>query len=218
MKLDLVIHNEVPPEGGGIMGYRYTHAQDGHVSHALDMRSWIIAMDKHCKDNEYPTVDPADAIDQLCRTLPSNWCRYENGTAPVTVNTRLAVQDVLRGTKTLASFIVAGMPLVSRELAESRSATCARCFLNVNTTGCAPCFGLASLALSIAGGIKTPSDPGLRSCGICKCQNLAQTRIPIEILAKQISADELSLYPSFCWKANETRALTQDGAEAKEHN
>lgn len=163
------------------------------------------AINKYRGDNGFPAVDQADCIDQLCKILPPGWCTYDTGARPSWyVNTRLDVQDIYNGTKVLGSFYIAGQPLVSKELAASRSAICARCPYNIGVSGCQPCIGLQGLIEGIGGRIKTPSDSSLKSCGICKCGNLAQTRLPINILAKGVEVDQLEKYPKdFCWKISE---------------
>lgn len=206
-RLILVKKNEVPPESGDIMGFRYVHPETGHISHSRDIGSWMEAINKYRVDNGFPAVDQAEAIDQLCKILPPGWCKYETGERPAWyVNTRLGVMDIFNGTKVLTNFFLAGMPLVDKDLAASRSAICARCPYNVATAGCAPCIGLNGLVEGIGGSIKTPSDSSLKSCAICKCGNLAQTRLPIEILAKGVEVDHLQKFPKdFCWKISELR-------------
>lgn len=206
MKLVLVKHNEVPPESGGIMGYRYTHPETGHISHARDVDGWKQAIDKYRSDNGFPPIEMADAVDQLCKLLPRGWCKYSDGTKPSWfVNTRLQVGDLVNGTKVLAGFIYKGMPLVSKELAESRSETCARCPFNVDISGCQPCSDLAAIVISIGGDLKTKSDPSLKHCAICLCSNLAQTRVPIDILRRGVTPEMADKFKSvdWCWKAKE---------------
>lgn len=203
MKLKLVHHGgEVPPDG-----YRFVHPETGHKSASTDERAWLKDIKKYREDNGFPPIDEADVYDQFCKLLPPGWCAYEDGSRPQWfVNTRLGVQDVLNGTKVLASFLLAGMPLVSPELAESRSVTCARCPFNVQISGCSPCVGLQSLIEQIGGSIKTSADASLQSCAICKCSNRAQTRLPIELLKRGMTDDQADKWPSFCWKANESRS------------
>lgn len=210
MKLRMVKRMECPPESGGKMGFRYTHSEDGHISHARDERSWLKAISQHCRDNGYAPVAPEDAFDQLCKLLPPGWCRYENGENPKWfVEMRITVWDVLRGTKVLLAELMAGAPLVDKQLAISRSLACSRCPFNVPISGCAPCVGLSSLIETVGGVIKTPSDPVLKSCIICGCSNRAQTRLPIEILAKGVTPEQRTQYATvpFCWKGNELAAI-----------
>jgi hypothetical protein len=205
MKLVLVDHRITPPDG-----FRFTHPETGHVSFSLDETAWFKAIEKYRTDNGFPLIDRADIFDQFCKLLPPGLCRYDNGDKPAWyVNTRLRVSDILRGTKALTQFVVAGFPTVNKELAASRSAICARCPFNVPISGCQPCVGLSSLIVSIGGSIKTPADVSLKTCAVCLCSNLAQTRLPIELLAKTVTTDQIEKYPrDFCWKIAE---LTQAG-------
>jgi hypothetical protein len=205
MKLVLNDRKSVPPDG-----YRFTHPETGHKTENTDWKAWLKAIRKYREDNRFPIIEEADIWDQFCKLLPPGHCTYESGEKPSWhINTRLGVRDVLNGTKVLASFFVAGMPLVSKELAESRSATCSRCYFNIGMSGCSPCVGLQGMIESIGGKIKTRADASLESCAVCKCSNLAQTRLPIEILAKGVTEDQLEKYPKdFCWKIQELMALS----------
>lgn len=207
MKLVLNDRKSVPPDN-----YRFTHPETGHKTESTDWKEWLKAIRKYREDNGFPVINEADIWDQFCKLLPPGLCTYESGEKPDWyVSTRLGVRDVLNGTKVLASFVVAGMPLVSRELAESRSRVCASCYFNIRISGCSPCVGLQGLIESIGGSIKTRADASLESCAVCKCSNLAQTRLPIEILRRGVTDDQMPKWPSFCWKAAELREseLTQ---------
>lgn len=189
----------MPPDG-----YRFTHPETGHKTESTDERAWLKEIKKYREDNGFAPIDEADIYHQFCQLLPPGWCQYESGEKPAWfVDTRLGVREILRGTKVLASFIVAGMPLVSKELAESRSATCAKCYFNVPISGCSPCVGLASLTESMGGSIKTSSDALLKSCAVCLCHTRAKTRMPIDIIAKFTTDEEMEKFPEFCWVKRE---------------
>lgn len=207
MKLVLVKHNETPPDY-----FRFTHPETGHVTQEAFIKDWLKAIAKYREDNQFPPISAEDCIDQFCKLLPDGWCRYENGVKPEWfVNTRLGVWDVLRGTKAMGDFIVAGMPLVDKDLAASRAQTCSRCYFNVPTQGCAPCVGLASAILSISGANKTPSDASLKSCACCSCSVAAKVWIPAEIINKSTTAEQMHRFPDFCWQKKEIESLSEDG-------
>lgn len=206
MKLYLLDHSSVPPDG-----FRFTHPETGYFQSSWDEDAWLKSIHKYRSDNGLPTIDEADIYDQFCKLLPPGLCRYTDGTKPSWfVNTRLQVGDILNGTKVLAGFIYEGMPLVSKELAESRADTCARCPFNVEISGCQPCTDLAQIVISVGGSIKTKSDASLKHCAICMCSNLAQTRVPIEILKRGVTPEMTAKFQSvdWCWKGKE---LTQAG-------
>lgn len=210
-RLVLVKHNEVPPESGDIMGYRYTHPETGHISHARDIPSWLEAINKYRSDNGFSVVDPADCINQLCQLLPQGWCKYETGERPSWyVNTRLGVMDVLRGTQALANFIVSRMKVVDKTLASQRALTCSRCYFNVDTAGCAPCVGLAEAVVNISGDNKTPSDPSLKSCAVCSCSVRAKVWMPIDTIAKSTTEEQMQRFPDFCWQKREINAMSTE--------
>lgn len=203
MRLVIVKRLECPPDG-----YRFTHPETGHKSFSLDKRSWLQAIYKYRADNGFPQVDPADCIDQLCKLLPPGWCAYESGEKPSWyINTRLGVRDVMRGTKAMAQFIIAGAPLVSKEKAAERALVCSRCYFNVPISGCSPCVGLSSAILAISGANKTPSDASLRSCAVCACSTKAKVWMPTEIIAKSTTEEQMQRFPDFCWQRQELSGI-----------
>lgn len=207
-RLKLAITDQCVPDK-----FRFTHPISGYFISSFDKDAWLGKIKKHCEDNGYPPVDPADAIDQLCHLLPPGWCSYESGEKPAWfVETRLTVWDVLNGTQTLASFMLHGMQLVSKELAESRSDCCAKCFYNVQIAGCSPCIGLYQLIENIGGSIKTQSDSSLLQCAVCKCSTKAKTRMRIEDIEKGTTQEHMERFPSFCWVRNEVLTLREKTA------
>lgn len=194
----------VPPDG-----FTYKDPDTGYVSNSWDEHAWLESIAKHRSDNGLPPIAEEDIYDQFCKVCPPGWCTYENGQKPTWfVDMRLGVADALQGTKALAAFVIAGKPLVSKELAASRSQTCARCYYNVNSQGCASCINLYGVIDSIAGGITTPSDPSLKICAVCKCSTKAKTRLPIEIIKKTTTQEHMDRFPSHCWIPKEI-ALTE---------
>lgn len=207
MKLTLTVRNETPPDY-----FRFTHPETGHVSQCSDMGGWLAAINKYRSDNQFPPVSPEDAIDQLCKLLPPGWCEYEeNGQKPPWfINTRLGVRDVLNGLKALTRFVISGAPLVSKEKAAERALTCSRCYFNVPISGCSPCIGLSSAILAISGANETPSDASLKSCACCACPTKAKVWLPIEIIAKSTTDEQMRKFPDFCWQKKEILALSED--------
>lgn len=203
-KLVLIDHRSVPPDG-----FRFTQPETGYFHSSWDEHEWLKSIKKYRADNGLAPIDEADIYDQFCKLLPPGLCRYDNGERPTWfVSTRLQVADILNGTKVLAGFVFNGMPLVNKELAEARSATCGRCPFNVEISGCQPCTNLAEIVVSVGGDMKTKSDNLLKHCAICLCSNLAQTRVPIEILAKGVTQEMATKFKSieWCWKAKELTA------------
>lgn len=203
MKLKLISHREVPPDG-----YRFTHPETGHKTESTDERAWLKAIKKYREDNGFPPIEEADIWDQFCKLLPPGLCVYDDGSKPAWfVTTRLGVRDVMRGTKAMAQFIFSGMALVSKEKADERAQICSRCYFNVPISGCAPCVGLASAILAISGANKTPSDASLRSCAVCACSTKAKVWLSNEIIAKSTTEEQMQRFPDFCWQRKELSGI-----------
>jgi hypothetical protein len=103
------------------------------------------------------------------------------------------------------------MPLVSREVAESRGKNCAGCYANIRIQGCGPCQGLANYIAEVAGNTPTEADPFLegKSCAYCHCASRANIWVPVEISQKGVSDEVLSQMPDGgrCWKRTEIEAI-----------
>lgn len=195
-------------------GFRYTHPETGHTDRHVHKEVWLRMIRDHLRRMNLPIPDDIDAIaeDQCCRLLPPGFCVYADGSNPDRyINTRIGVDEIVNGTKVLASFIAHGMPVVEQSLAEARGKTCASCYANIATEGCSACRNFVSVVMEVSGNRKTSSDPYLerRACGVCKCATQAQIWLPIEILAKGMTPEMDSLWPAHCWKKNERDALTE---------
>lgn len=176
---------------------------------------------QHYIDNDHPIPDDLRAFveDQVCQLLPPGWAMYGDGTEPDWhVNTRISGEIVVNGTKVLLELARQALafkwfggksPLVSKELASSRALTCSRCHFNATIEGCASCHGVANMVAEIAGSMTTPSDATLRSCILCGCSGLAQTRVSADILNIGTTTTTLDHYPAFCWRKKEIQALTE---------
>lgn len=205
--LKLISRRETPPDK-----YRYKFKEDGHTVSSFSYDGWLTQIENHRRFNGYeaPTDWVAEAEDQLCRLLPAGWCVQDTGAPPdFYLETRVTMEDVLNGTKVLASFTMQGMPLVDREVAEERGKTCAGCYAAIPIPGCSPCVGLASLIADIAGADPLTSDPHLelKSCAVCKCSARAQVWLPAELLSKGVPDEMLPKFPAFCWKRREIEQI-----------
>lgn len=204
-RLRLIQKVECPPDQ-----YRYKHRQDGYTDRCFDYGGLVSRVREHCNLNGYPIVPEEEIQDQLCRLLPPGWCEQETGEPPEWfVNSRVTMDDVIRGTKVLASFITQGMPLVEKSVAAERGAICSGCPFAASAAGCGPCTGISNLISEIAGSDPLPSDPLLanKSCLICGCAARAQIWLPIELLAKGVNDEMMPKWPSWCWKGNSLKEL-----------
>lgn len=206
------IHRDMTPPDG----FRFTFSEDGHKVTANDLQAWFREIKKHYDDNGYDLPENWQALaeDQCCKLMPPGWCEYSDGGTPdAFVDGRIYLEDILNGTRVLASFVAHGWPLVPQALADERASTCARCFMNVPTPGCSPCVGLLNVIDEIAGGRKTVADAQLatKSCAVCKCVSRAHVWLPIEILNAGITPKILSLFPEHCWKRRESTCPDSQG-------
>ncbi len=117
---------------------------------------------------------------------------------------RLTLATVLRGTKVLLAFKMAGSPYVDHAEAERRASICAACPQNIEyAKPCGGnCGGLKEVVTAIVGGHKTSFDSKLKACGICQCINSAHIWMPLEILSKGITDGQRVQFSAVqnCWK------------------
>lgn len=201
MLLKLRKTNVTPPDK-----YRYTIPEDGTQYLAFDFEGLMSQVERHYVRNEYPVADNLRSVveDANCQRLSGEWCEYEDGNEYVGgVSDRFTIEDVVNGTSVLASFTLDGANTVSKEEAEQRALTCARCYMNQPVPGCAACYQLLNVIARVTGNKGTSQDQHLKSCLICHCSNKAQVWIPAEHLEKgltQKQAEQFSRVPH-CWKA-----------------
>jgi hypothetical protein len=180
-----------PPDG-----YRYVDPADGFVAHAWTYVDWIAVQKAHLHANnrEIPATLEADMQNQLCSTLPPGFCNYPDPGRP-RPSTSLTFDDVTGGVKTFARWIAQGAKYVSQREADRRALVCARCYLNVNVSGCAGC---SKAVQEITGNKKSHYDSVLRTCAVCKCFLRAKVHFPLSTLDTE-NARVQEQYPDFCW-------------------
>lgn len=225
MGLRLLKRFDAPPDW-----YRYVVPQTGYAIRSLDRDTWVAETKNYLRINSLPIQDDLveQMEDQCCQFLPPGWCQYTDGGQPSDfIDTRLTVDDVLRGTMALAEImarraayvVVPDMtPFVPQELAESRAATCASCYAKVQLSGCISCVGYTGKVDSVIGNRHTRSDASLEtsSCAICKCSAKAQVHVKTEILAKGVDAAMLERFQKIphCWKGIEVQQYLTEQAQA----
>ena len=211
MGLRLDKRSDAPPDW-----YRFTVPATGKVISALDPDTWISEIKNYYRINNIPIPDDLREIaeDQICQLLPPGWCHYSDGGQPSDyIDTRLGIDDVLRGTaalgevvaRRLASVLVPGWsPFVSQEEAESRAATCAACYVKTPVAGCLACREFSGAIGLVIGDRKTKADPQIEfaSCAICKCSAKVQVHVKGDILARNVDDAMLAKFKrvEFCWK------------------
>lgn len=200
MRLKLLPRPECVPDK-----FRYTFPQDGHTVHSFSRDGWYAEIAAHYRRNQYEMPDDWKAIadDQLCRLLPPGWCEYPNGEPlPPSINARIGMDDVIRGTMVFVEFVRQGAPLVDQATAEARGATCAACFMKATIPGCGACQGVANIVAEASGAKSTKADAQLEgtSCLVCKCSSKAQIWMTKEVLRPGVTEIMMHQFPSFCWK------------------
>ena len=141
---------------------------------------------------------------EICKLYPQE-CEVTDTILPL--QRRLTMDDVISGTKVVASLKAAGSPLVPKEEAERRGEICSRCKL------CQPfpkpcnglCAGLKTVVDSVVGGYTTQYDTDYRACSICHCFFSTQIRVPYEFLDKGLDDSERAQFQEAhklfgCWK------------------
>jgi hypothetical protein len=193
-KLALInaLRGPCPPDG-----FRYRDPVDGFISHAWDYSTWVEQMDKHLRVNNREVPPNLGEImqEQLCMTLPPGWCNYDDSNRERASIITLNWEDVKEAAQRFAGWIKDGAPLVDQKEADRRALVCARCYLNVNISGCSACQAVVE---ALSSGLKTHHDQYLKSCAACKCNLKAKVHFPYETLDKENPRVQ-SLYPDHCW-------------------
>jgi len=177
--------------------YRYTVPETGYRIEAVDSSTWEDKTRAHLTANGIPIPDNLRAImqDQLCASLPPEYCEYHDGKW---VDLRLDWADIVRGTKALVLAAVGGF--VHQEEAERRANICRSCPFNVRVGSCTACKASKYLIGEIAKK-STSNDAKLLNCGVCKCSLLAAVHVPLDVLTSTDDPAHRELYPiEWCWK------------------
>jgi hypothetical protein len=183
----------VPPDF-----FRFTHPETGFRSEGRDWWSWQDSVRAHRVANNLPPLTPDQVDDQLCKTLPPEWCSHSENERPW-VETRLSLGDVLRGTLAYLKLVLTGT--VPQEESNRRAKICASCYLNVNAQGCGACSQLANMVVGEVAAKKTDYDASLKACAACRCPLKSLVHFPISILEQADPNDEKqSAFTPFCWR------------------
>lgn len=113
--------------------------------------------------------------------------------------------SIVRWVRAMYSFVTAhGMKTVPQEEAEVRAKICAACPMQVSTSGCWGCKGIAGFLPVLSGARKTAYDGQLKACGVCGCYNAVAVHMPVDMQG----GDELN-FPDYCWKKSQTQAQSE---------
>lgn len=196
--MKLANRSQVPPPPH----FRYKHPVSGAEFIRNSWENLRGDVTAHTTGNHYPPVSDDEIEQQMCENMgdaiKARFCIGDGKS----VNSGLHWRDILQGTLTMASFLIAGRPLVSQEEAERRASICAKCPRNTQFTR--PCGGLCEelrvATESIIGSKGTSLDGKLESCSVCKCHLKSKVWVPLEILQRHDSPEHQAEYPDFCWQ------------------
>lgn len=202
MSFRLVTFSESPsylrylvPETGQLVPPSYLS-----VHNYYDLRDAVIC---HYKANGKAVPGDLDSKiqDHLCHKIPGRFCEDEHGRRLTVFSGAFDIGAVIQGTRVLANWFMSGRERVSNDEVDRRTGICVNCPHNKQPEGCTSCNmpALTDLVNSIVGGQDRPGDSNLRGCEICMCSLRAKTRIPLQILRKNTSEDQLKKFPSYCW-------------------
>lgn len=209
--LKLIQKIQTPPDK-----YRWKCRETGKTISCYSHDSWIRKIKEHCEFNGITPPSEQEAEDQLCKLLPPGSCVQENGEQPPWfLETRIGMQDVVRGTRVFAALGVAALQdkavLVPKAKAMERSRICAGCPFAVSAEGCGSCHGISNLVAEIIGSVELDTDPMLanKMCAVCKCAARAQAWIPVEHLELGVTDLMMDQFPEWCWKKQEILEFRQ---------
>ncbi len=199
-RLKLRPTNVTPPDK-----YFFIVPEDRTKFETFALSDLFLQVKAHYERNDYVLPEDWKAIieDQNCQRLSGEWCEFESGEAFMDgVNTRFGIEDIVNGTRVLASFTMDGAHTEPQEVVEERAKTCARCYMNLAVPGCAACYQLLNVVAIVTGNKGTSHDQFLKSCAICHCSNKAQVFVPAEHLAKGVTPEQRRQFDRviFCWK------------------
>ena len=191
-KLCLIDRTICPPEPY----FRYVFPEDGYEALATTHDGWMTQAGMHAQANGLASPSSIEMEEQLCRTLPPGWCRYDDPNRPRPL-VSLGWEDVVGALNVFKSWLTGGLKTVDQAEADRRALVCSRCYLNTNVTGCAGCQKLVG---EVVGNLKTKYDFALKSCAVCKCVLRAAVHFPVDVMTGHENASNQEMYPSHCWK------------------
>ena len=176
--------------------YRYTVPETGYRIEAVDSWTWEQKTREHLTANGIPIPDNLREImhDQICSTLPPEYCLYHDGKW---IDLRITWSDVIAGTVAIMKSLTGGF--VPQEEADRRARICASCPMNVHVGGCSACKAVKYVVGDIAKKT-TQYDSKLRNCAICKCHIPSLVHVRMEVLATSDNAEKQEQFPPHCWK------------------
>lgn len=188
------------PYGGA---YVINLPEQGMVGYGMNFPALLKSIKEWRRANSWPVglEFEAEVENVICRKYPDE---CDEGIISKPRKTKLSLATVLRGTKVLLAFKLAGSPYVSQDEANARAAICSACAFNQEyAKPCGGnCGGLKEVVSAIVGNQHTPYDDQLKSCGICGCVSRAHIWLPLSFLEKGLTSDMKQSFNAVehCWK------------------
>jgi hypothetical protein len=192
-----------PPEITSGDSFRFVHRETNHVSQAPTYYDWIERIRSHRSANSLPPVSEVEAMDQLCKTLPPEYCEHNDANSRSWVNPRLSWGDIAAGVVAYAKLALSGFKTVSQDESNRRARICAGCFLLVPIQGCGACSKLASLIVGDVAQRRTNYDEALngKACAACACPTKSLVHFPLSLLEQADPGDaKQPAFTLFCWR------------------
>ncbi len=155
----------------------------------------------------------ADEVEaQVCQNQPE-MCADTDPTIPKARN--LGLSDIMHGMAVMASWKLAGSPLVPQQEANRRAEICSKCRMNVVfSRPCGTmCGQLKNAVHALVGKVATPFDNELKSCSICACFTSAHVWLPLTYLDKGLTDDMRAQFLVAkekwgCWKVTQPQPVS----------
>lgn len=218
MNLEIRNMHVTPPNG-----WRYkvpetgTWIPDNSGDMVLSYENLVAKITKHYAANGMgmPVDIRQRIMAQMCPTLPPGYCYDGQKRLSVTASLRQSWSQIVEGTQVLADWWATSREYVEQTEADARAKICLACPYNGPPHGCPSCGGklgtLRELILKIRGDRKTVLDDKLRSCYVCGCELRAKVWLPLDLLRRHITPEQLkqfpreNAFPNFagCWLVKE---------------
>lgn len=185
LKLCYTTKNYVPPLGWFVI-WEGQEVHGGDWGDLVDnCQKLTVSLGKIPSPNLPNQVETA-----LCDRIPAQ-CKPCNKMVQT-----LGFMAIVRWVKAMYAFATQGkLTTVPQEEAERRADICMRCPMQMSTSGCWGCKGIAGMLPAIAGARKTSVDAQLKACGVCGCYNAVAVHLPVDVQG----GDDLD-FPEWCWK------------------
>ena len=145
-------------------------------------------------------IPPPDLSSQIENALCARLAGNANCVPCSKAKQVLGFNSIVRWVKAMYHFAKENkFELVAQDEAERRAEICAKCPLQISTSGCWGCKGIAGMLPAIAGARKTSFDAQLKACGVCGCYNAVSVHLPLA--AQQDSSLD---FPDYCWKKSQS--------------